>query len=799
VTGGLLSSYGPATFSVSGGTLSISFAGSSPLAGSGVLLYVRLKASSANYGGTTLAVQNGLFNQNFAANVGSANLSNIQLAPVIVSPGYSQTLVVGDSIQYSASGGTPPYTWSVSGSGLATVSQTGWLKATRSGMDTVRAMDVLGSVGKGGPISIYDFRMSVPDTSLIPSSFVDVPIFVSANTTGFSSFQFSLTYTTGTYVHLDSIVATGTLSSGMTPAYSLSAGGATVAFAGTNKIFAGGVLVKLRFGVPDSTPRPSTSTINITSAMFNEGIPLPFVKNGSFQIANRANIVISPASAALQTTVGHIDSATFAVSNTGTANLTSSVSVIGSSVFSVSTSNINVSPSGNTNVTVYFQPLSPGPASATVRFTTNDPYHNPVNIPVTGVTPYPILAFSVSSLNFGTSSVGHFKDTTITISNTGTDTLRITNIFGNLAVFTARPTTGKIAPGQTMVDTLRFTPSVGGPVGGRISATSNSLTSPDTLSLSGSGGAITPILALNNSNFNFGIVSITGFKDTVVTISNNGSDTLKIASITPSSIVFVAHPIVRVVPPGQSFSDTLRFSPSLAGGYSGRIIIVSNAPSSPDTITVSGTGHAPFPIFVASNATVSFGSVKIGLFKDTVITISNTGTDTLKISSISPSNSVFTVRPTTRTVPPGQSFSDTLRFAPLVVGGYSGKIYFTSNSLTSPDTVGVSGSGTPGTDVPDPSLLPDAYSLGQNFPNPFNPSTIITYGLRARSTVSLVVFNILGQKVDELVNGEQNEGFHSITWNPSVPSGAYFYRIEVTSVNDPTIHFTQIRKMVLMK
>ena len=799
VTGGILSSYGPATFTVGSGTLSISFAGSSPLTGSGVLLYVRMKASSTNYGGTSLAVQNGLFNQNLVANVGTANLNNIQLAPVTVSPAYAQTLVVGDSIQFSASGGTPPYTWLVSGSGLATISQTGWLKATRSGRDTVRATDVLGSVGKGGPVSIYDFRMSVPDTSLIPSSFVDVPIFVSPNTTGFSSFQFSLTYTTSTYVQLDSIVTSGTLSNGMTPAYSFTPGGATIAFAGTSKISAGGTLVKLRFGVPDSTPRPSTTYINITTAMFNEGIPLPFVKNGSFQIANRAIIGVTPTSASLHTTVGHIDSATFTVSNTGTANLTSSISVIGSSVFTLSTSNINVAPAGNTTVTVYYQPVTAGVSSATVRFTTNDPYHNPVNIPVSGATPYPILAFSVPSLSFGSSSVGHYKDTTIVISNTGTDTLRITNIVGSLPVFTARPTTGTIAPGQTMVDTLRFTPSVGGTIAGRISVTSNSLTTPDTLGVSGSGGAITPILTLSNSVFSFGIVSITGFKDTVVTISNNGSDTLKITSMSSSNGVFAARPVTRVVSPGQSFPDTLRFSPSAVGGYSGRIFIVSNAPSSPDTITVSGTGHAPFPILLLSVSTVNFGSVKVGSFKDTVITVSNSGTDTLKISSITTGNIVFSSRPATRTVLPGQLFSDTLRFTPAAAGGYSAKVYFTSNALTTPDTISVSGTGTPGTDVSDPSRLPEAYSLGQNFPNPFNPSTIITYGLRARSTVHLVVYNILGQKVDELVNGEESIGVHSVTWNPTVPSGAYFYRIDATSTDDPSDHFTQIRKMILMK
>lgn len=97
------------------------------------------------------------------------------------------------------------------------------------------------------------------------------------------------------------------------------------------------------------------------------------------------------------------------------------------------------------------------------------------------------------------------------------------------------------------------------------------------------------------------------------------------------------------------------------------------------------------------------------------------------------------------------------------------------------------------------SAGPFTFYIDQNFPNPFNPSTIIRYGLGSRSMVRLVIYNILGQIVDELVNGQQNEGLHAVIWNPSVPSGAYFYRIEASSMSDPTDHFTQIRKMVLMK
>ena len=79
--------------------------------------------------------------------------------------------------------------------------------------------------------------------------------------------------------------------------------------------------------------------------------------------------------------------------------------------------------------------------------------------------------------------------------------------------------------------------------------------------------------------------------------------------------------------------------------------------------------------------------------------------------------------------------------------------------------------------------LPARLHLGQNYPNPFNPSTIIPYQLPAATQVRLEVFNILGQRVATLVDGERPAGFHTATWNATdasgrgVASGVYLYRL----------------------
>ena len=81
--------------------------------------------------------------------------------------------------------------------------------------------------------------------------------------------------------------------------------------------------------------------------------------------------------------------------------------------------------------------------------------------------------------------------------------------------------------------------------------------------------------------------------------------------------------------------------------------------------------------------------------------------------------------------------------------------------------------------------LPARFALGPNYPNPFNPSTIIPYQLAVSSAVRLEVFNLLGQHIATLVDGERAAGFHTATWHATdgagraVGAGVYIYRMTV--------------------
>jgi hypothetical protein len=89
--------------------------------------------------------------------------------------------------------------------------------------------------------------------------------------------------------------------------------------------------------------------------------------------------------------------------------------------------------------------------------------------------------------------------------------------------------------------------------------------------------------------------------------------------------------------------------------------------------------------------------------------------------------------------------------------------------------------------------LPNEYALAQNYPNPFNPSTTITYNIAEAGLVNLSVYNLLGEKVAELVNTIQQSGLHQVEFNGSkLASGTYIYTLNVNG-NSVT------KKMMLMK
>jgi hypothetical protein len=98
----------------------------------------------------------------------------------------------------------------------------------------------------------------------------------------------------------------------------------------------------------------------------------------------------------------------------------------------------------------------------------------------------------------------------------------------------------------------------------------------------------------------------------------------------------------------------------------------------------------------------------------------------------------------------------------------------------------------------DDDMLPDVFALHNNYPNPFNPVTNITYDIPEVAQVVLEIYNITGQKVRTLAQGQHEPGRYRIQWNATndfgqaLSSGMYIYRIQAG-------HFVSVKKLILMK
>lgn len=119
--------------------------------------------------------------------------------------------------------------------------------------------------------------------------------------------------------------------------------------------------------------------------------------------------------------------------------------------------------------------------------------------------------------------------------------------------------------------------------------------------------------------------------------------------------------------------------------------------------------------------------------------------------------------------------------------GGAGGLYIASGFWSAPSTPIVVDAG----DIPSPARSVNA--LHQNIPNPFNPSTTISFSLAERARVELSVLDVRGRVVEVLLREERDAGLHSFEYRPTdLPSGVYFYRLRAGN-------FVQTRRLVLLK
>lgn len=256
-----------------------------------------------------------------------------------------------------------------------------------------------------------------------------------------------------------------------------------------------------------------------------------------------------------------------------------------------------------------------------------------------------------------------------------------------------------------------------------------------------------PAITLSNLSFNFETVIIGSTATATLHITNTGTAPLTINSISlPSQQFSYSGPsLPRTILPSQSVAYAVSFIPSTAGNQSAALQIISNASTSPASVSLAGVAEQAVATLQVTPSSINFGNLKLQSTGTQNVTLKNTGDISLTINGVTVAGSGFGFSDLSPgySLSPNQTVTFQVWFRPQASGAASGKLSILSANLASPATVSVSGDGVTSAAAPPP--IQHTVNLS------WNPSTSTVDGYRVyRSTTSGSGFSPLTSVVSEL-------------------------------------------------
>jgi hypothetical protein len=354
-----------------------------------------------------------------------------------------------------------------------------------------------------------------------------------------------------------------------------------------------------------------------------------------------------------------------------------------------------------------------------------------VVIPVTQVRlSTPLLTFASQTVN--TTSPGQ----SFTIQNFGRTALSITSITASKYYAISANTCGaSLAAGTTCKVTVTFTPTLVGTVTGTVTIVDGDATSPQTVSLTGTGvGA--PVVTLSPTSLSFGAVLVKSSSvPQTVTVTNTGGSTLtfgtKGIAITGTNIADFSQTnnCGTSVAVGASCTITVTFTPQASGSRSASVTLTDNASNGTQTVGLSGSGA--YPTVTLTPSTLAFGNIEVGYSSSSLpSTLKNSGQVTLTITNIALSG----LHPTEYTqtnncigsFAPGATCTINATFSPTAAGAQNASITITDNTSALSNTLTLTGSGA----QPTATIVPASDNFGS-----------ITVGTTSTAKVSTLTNN----------------------------------------------------------
>jgi Abnormal spindle-like microcephaly-assoc'd, ASPM-SPD-2-Hydin len=333
---------------------------------------------------------------------------------------------------------------------------------------------------------------------------------------------------------------------------------------------------------------------------------------------------------------------------------------------------------------------------------------NILNKFVSSSTPAPVVNLNPTSVTFSTQVVNTTSAAqTVTLSNTGTASLSISSIglsgtnASDFAQTNNCPAT--LNAGTNCTINVTFTPTAGGSRSASVTITDNAAGSPQSVALTGTGVVPGPAVTLSPTSVSFGnqATGTTSAAQTV-TLTNSGTAALTINSIAVSGTNASDFAQTNNCPASLNVNANctinVTFTPTATGTRSANVTVTDNAPGSPHTVALTGTGVVLAPVVSLSPTSLGFGNQNVGTTSAAqTVSLTNTGTAALTINSIAVSGTNASDFAQTNNCPASlnvnASCTISVTFTPSATGTRIASVILTDNAANSPQSIALGGAG----------------------------------------------------------------------------------------------------------
>jgi hypothetical protein len=321
----------------------------------------------------------------------------------------------------------------------------------------------------------------------------------------------------------------------------------------------------------------------------------------------------------------------------------------------------------------------------------------------------PVAQMSATSFSFGSLSLGQTSSAqTLTITSGGGQALSLNTLAitgadpGDFAETDTCHVPNVLQPGNSCSVLVSFTPSAAGSRTAAVTITSNASPPTESAQLNGSGLTPAPAVTLIPGSLDFGTTAVGSSTPMNVIVTNAGTAALHIASVAvvgpnTNDFVFSGPACNSAIPVNASCSITVTFTPLAAGLRTASLTLSDDAPGSPQVIAVKGNASAaPAPAVMVNPGSPDFGTTTQGTSTPMNVTVKNTGTATLHITSVAlgganGSEFSFSAPACNTAIPVSGTCTIALTFTPFSVGAHVASLTLTDDAPDSPQSVQVKG------------------------------------------------------------------------------------------------------------